>query len=97
MRRKKGTKILKGKTIDDYPLVHITCHDWISHSEWMSITKGKRLEPSKCNSVGKIFNKTKTKIQTFSSWSYDEDGLEIGTIETIPRSWIITIREIKFA
>ena len=85
---------LKG-TIDDYPLVHIICYDWVSNSEWMSVPKGKRLEPSKCHSVGKIFNKTKTKIQTFSSWSYEDNELEIGTIETIPRAWVIEIKEIK--
>ena len=85
---------LKG-TIDDYPLVHITCFDWVSNSEWMPEPRGKRLEPSKCHSVGKLFNKTRTKIQTFSSWSYEEGELEIGTIETIPRSWVIDIKEIK--
>jgi hypothetical protein len=94
MLRKKARKKLTG-TINDYPLVHITCHDWISDSSWMSVAKGKKLEPSVCNSVGRLFNKTKTKIQTFGSWSHDEDGLEIGTIETIPRSWIIKIKEIK--
>ena len=87
-------KKLKG-TIDDYPLVHIICYDWVSNSEWMSVPKGKRIEPSNCHSVGKIFNKTKTKIQTFSSWSFEDNELEIGTIETIPRSWVIEIKEIK--
>ena len=87
-------KKIKG-TIDDYPLVHITCFDWVSNSEWMSVTRGKRLEPSKCHSVGKLFNKTRTKIQTFSSWSYEEGELEIGTIETIPKAWVIDIKEIK--
>ena len=83
------------KTIDDYPLVHITCFDWVSNSEWMPVLRGKRLEPSKCHSVGKLFNKTRTKIQTFSSWSYEEGELEIGTIETIPKAWVIDIKEIK--
>ena len=94
MLKKKGKKKLKG-TINDYPLVHITCNDWISHSEWMSIPRATRLEPSICHTVGKLFNKTKTKIQTFGSWSKDEDGIEVGTIETIPRSWVIKIKEIK--
>ena len=85
---------LKG-TIDDYPLVHITCFDWVSNSEWMPVPRGKRLEPSKCHSVCKLFNKTRTKIQTFSSWSYEEGELEIGTIETIPKAWVIDIKEIK--
>lgn len=79
-------------TIDDYPLVHIICRDWISNSEWMSIPKAKKLEPAKCNSVGRLLNKTKTKIQLFGSWSEDEDGIEIGTVETIPFSWVVEVK-----
>ena len=79
-------------TIDDYPLVHIICRDWISNSQWMSIPKAKKLEPAKCNSVGRLLNKTKTKIQLFGSWSEDEDGIEIGTVETIPFSWVVEVK-----
>ena len=87
-------KKLKG-TIDDYPLVEVICYDWISSSEWVSVNKAKRIEPSKCHSIGRLFNKTKTKIQLFGSWSYDEEGIEIGTIETIPKSWVTEIKKIK--
>lgn len=87
-------KKLKG-TIDDYPLVEVTTHDWVSNSEWVSINKARKLEPAICHSVGRKFNQTKNKIQLFGSWSYDEDGtLEVGTIETIPKSWMITIKQI---
>lgn len=87
-------KKLKG-TIDDYPLVEVTTHDWVSSSEWMSIDKARKLKPAICHSVGRQFNKTKTQIQLFGSWSYDEDGkIEIGTVETIPKSWMITIKLI---
>lgn len=79
-------------SLNEYPLVHITCHDWISNSEWMSTEKAKRLEPAKCNSVGRLLTKNKIKIQTFSSWSIDEEGMEIGTVETIPMSWVIDIK-----
>tara|TARA_E500000331_G_scaffold151259_1_gene147192 strand:- start:1297 stop:1593 length:297 start_codon:yes stop_codon:yes gene_type:complete len=79
-------------SVDDYPLVHIICRDWISNSEWMSVDKAKKLEPAKCNAVGRLFNKTKTKIQTFSSWSEDEDGIEIGSVETIPFSWVLEVK-----
>jgi hypothetical protein len=52
--------------------------------------KQKKLEPAKCHSIGRLFNKTKTKIQLFGSWSIDEDGsIEIGTVETIPNSWLL--------
>tara|TARA_E500000305_G_scaffold74871_2_gene60659 strand:- start:91 stop:390 length:300 start_codon:yes stop_codon:yes gene_type:complete len=82
-------------TIEDYPLVEVSTHDWVSNSEWVSINKARKLEPAKCYSVGRIFNQSKTKIQLFGSWSYDEDGsLEVGTIETIPKSWTITIKQI---
>tara|TARA_E500000318_G_C3559636_1_gene212792 strand:- start:197 stop:478 length:282 start_codon:yes stop_codon:yes gene_type:complete len=91
MTKKKLTGL-----IDDYPLVQLTIFDWVSSSEWMSITKAKKLEPSKCFAIGRQFNKTKTKIQLFGSWSYDEDGLiDIGTIETVPRSWVQEITTLK--
>ncbi len=91
MRKKKK---LTG-TINDYKMVHVITHDWISNSEWMSISKAKKLEPAKCHSIGRLFNKTKTKIQLFGSWSIDEDGsIEIGTVETIPSSWVIEIKDL---
>jgi hypothetical protein len=58
----------------------------------MSVSRGKKLEPAKCNAVGRLFNKTKNKIQTFSSWSEDEDGIEIGSIETITNSWVVEVK-----
>lgn len=95
VKRKKGKIKLTG-TIDDYPLVEVSTHDWVSNSEWVSIDKARKFEPAKCYSVGRQFNKkNKTKIQLFSSWSYDDDGkIEIGTVETIPKSWTITIKLI---
>ena len=93
VRKKKGKIKLTG-TINDYPRVIVTSHDWISHSEWVSINKAKQYEPSKCFAIGHQFNKTRTKIQLFSTYSQDEDGLEVGSVETIPRSWTITIKRI---
>ena len=81
-------------TIDDFPLVYITTLDWVSNSEWVSIPKAKRLEPAECHSVGYLFNKSRKKIQTFGSYSSDEDGIEVGTIETIPRAWVLEIRNV---
>ena len=93
VRKKKGKIKLTG-TINDYPLVIDTSHDWISHSECVSINKATQYEPSKCFAIGHQFNKTRTKIQLFSTYSQDEDGLEVGSVETIPRSWTITIKRI---
>ena len=75
VRKKKGKIKLTG-TINDYPLVCVTSHDWISHSEWVSINKAKQYEPSKCFAIGHQFNKRRTKIQLFSTWSQDEYGLD---------------------
>ena len=83
-------------TIDDYPLVKVSTLDWVSHSEWMHIDKAARLKPDKCFAVGYLLTKNRSKVQTFSSYSYDEDGtLSVGTIETIPGSWVLEIKEIK--
>ena len=81
MRKKKK---LTG-TIDDYKMVHVITHDWVSNSEWMSISKAKKLEPAKCHSIGRLFNKTKTKIQLFGSWSIDEDG-SIVQLQVAPKA-----------
>ena len=86
-------KKLKG-TIDDYPLVKVTCLDWVSHSEWMSIPKARRLEPSKCIAVGQLITENRSKVQIFGSYSKDEDGIEVGTIETIPGSWVLEIKNV---
>nr|BAR34715.1 hypothetical protein [uncultured Mediterranean phage uvMED] len=96
LKRKVSTRKKKlNGTIEDYPLVEVATHDWVSNSEWVPINKARKFEPAKCYSVGRLFHKTKTKIQLFGSWSYDEDGsLEVGTIETIPKSWTITIKQI---
>jgi hypothetical protein len=45
--------------------------------------------------VGWLFVKTKFKISLFSTWSEDPDGIEIGSIETIPRTWVEKINKIK--
>ena len=91
----KVKKKLTG-TIDDYPLVKVSTLDWVSNSEWMHIDKAARLEPDKCFAVGYLLTKSRFKVQTFSSYSYDDDGkLSIGTIETIPGSWVLEIKEIK--
>jgi len=82
-------------TIDDYPLVKITTLDWVSHSEWMHIDKARRLKPAKCHSVGYLLTETRATVQVFGSYSYDEDGtIEVGTIETIPGSWVLEIKKI---
>ena len=78
-------KKLKG-TIDDYPLVHIICRDWISSSEWVSVSRGKKLEPAKCNAVGRLFNKTKNKIQTFSCLLYTSPSPRDGLLSRMPSS-----------
>ena len=64
MAKQTGIIKLKG-TIDDYPLVEVTTHDWVSNSEWVSINKARKFEPAICHSVGRKFNQTKSKIQLF--------------------------------
>lgn len=92
----KSKKIKLTGTINDYPLVKVTTLDWVSNSEWMHIDKARKLKPAKCYSVGYLFTKNRLQVQVFGSYSYDEDGtMEVGTIETIPGSWIIEIKEIK--
>ena len=82
-------------TIDDYPLVNVTTLDWVSHSEWMHIDKARKLKPAECHSVGHLLTQTRAKVQIFGSYSYDEDGtIEVGTIETMPGSWVLEVKII---
>ena len=82
-------------TIDDYPLVNVTTLDWVSHSEWMHIDKARKLKPAKCHSVGYLLTENRTQVQVFGSYSYDEDGtMEVGTIETMPGSWVLEIEKL---
>jgi hypothetical protein len=82
-------------TIDDYPLVKVTTLDWVSHSEWMHINKARKLQPDKCFAVGHLLTQTRATVQVFGSYSYDEDGsITVGTIETIPGSWVLEVKKI---
>jgi len=82
-------------TIDDYPLVNVTTLDWVSHSEWMHIDKARKLKPAECHSVGYLLTENRSQVQVFGSYSYDEDGtIEVGTIETMPGSWVLEVKEL---
>ena len=82
-------------TIDDYPLVKVTTLDWVSHSEWMHIDKARKLKPAECFSVGYLLTENRSKVQIFGSYSIDEDGsIEVGTIETIPGSWVLEVKKL---
>ena len=94
MRKRKGKKKLKGN-IDDYPLVIITCSDWTSDASCVSISKAEKMEPAQCTSVGYLLRKTKNKIIIFSSWSEDEDGIEVAGVESIPKPWVKEIKHIR--
>ena len=93
-QRVSTRKKLSG-TIDDYPLVKVRTLDWVSHSEWMHIDKAKKLKPAECFSVGYLLTENRSKVQIFGSYSTDEDGsIEVGTIETIPGSWVLEVKKI---
>jgi hypothetical protein len=44
--------------------------------------------------VGHLFTESRSKVQIFGSYSEDEDGIEVGTIETIPGSWVLEIKNV---
>tara|TARA_A100000171_G_scaffold51925_1_gene67976 strand:- start:1823 stop:2119 length:297 start_codon:yes stop_codon:yes gene_type:complete len=93
--RKVFTRKKLTGTIDDYPLVKVSTLDWVSHSEWMHIDKAKKLTPDKCFAVGHLLTDTRSKVQIFGSYSYDEDGtITVGTVETIPGSWVLEVEQI---
>ena len=55
----------------------------------------QKLKPFKCHSVGHLLTHTRAKVQIFGSYSYDEDGtIEVGTIETMPGSWVLEVKKI---
>ena len=83
-------------TIDDYPLVIIKWFDCLATNEWMSTTKARRLEPAIGYSIGYKLIETKDKTTIFADYSEDleEEGIEVGNLNTIPAAWIQDITEI---
>ena len=83
-------------TIDDYPLVQVRWFDTAASNEWMSIPKAIRLKPAVCYSLGYKLIQTREKITIFADYSQDEDGLEVGNLNTIPAAWVQDVTEITF-
>ena len=83
-------------TIDDYPLVQVRWVDTLASNEWMSIPKAIRLKPAICYSLGYKLIQTREKITIFADYSQDEDGLEVGNLNTIPAAWVQDETEITF-
>jgi len=83
-------------TIDDYPLVQVRWFDCLASNEWMSIPKAIRLKPAVCYSLGYKLIQTREKITIFADYSQDEDGLEVGNLNTIPAAWVQEVMEITF-
>jgi len=83
-------------TIDDYPLVQVRWVDTLASNEWMSIPKAIRLKPAICYSLGYKLIQTREKITIFADYSQDEDGLEVGNLNTIPAAWVQDVTEITF-
>ena len=83
-------------TIDDYPLVQVSWVDTLASNEWMSIPKAIRLKPAVCYSLGYKLIQTREKITIFADYSQDEDGLEVGNLNTIPAAWVQDVTEITF-
>jgi len=83
-------------TIDDYPLVQVRWFDCLASNEWMSIPKAIRLKPAICYSLGYKLLQTREKITIFADYSQDEDGLEVGNLNTIPAAWVQDVTEITF-
>jgi hypothetical protein len=83
-------------TIDDYPLVQVRWVDTLASNEWMSIPKAIRLKPAVCYSLGYKLIQTREKITIFADYSQDEDGLEVGNLNTIPAAWVQEVMEITF-
>lgn len=83
-------------TIDDYSLVQVRWVDTLASNEWMSIPKAIRLKPAVCYSLGYKLLQTREKITIFADYSQDEDGLEVGNLNTIPAAWVQDVTEITF-
>ena len=70
--------------------------DTLASNEWMSIPKAIRLKPAICYSLGYKLIQTREKITIFADYSQDEDGLEVGNLNTIPAAWVQDVTEITF-
>tara|TARA_B110000285_G_C14824169_1_gene467894 strand:+ start:380 stop:682 length:303 start_codon:yes stop_codon:yes gene_type:complete len=92
------TKFMKKKKVPgkifNYKLVQVTWIDATSSSEWMSEKKGCKLEAATCHSIGYLLFENSKKLILFADYNEDEDGLDIGNVNVIPKSWVTEVTEI---
>ena len=80
----------------NYKLVKITWWD-IKSSEksWLSIDEIENEDVAICIDVGYIYKKTNDKLWLFTSYSFDDVGMDIGGVTTFPMGVIKKIEVIE--
>ena len=68
----------------------LTCPNWYD-----DLTDVDKLTYSWCEDTGYLYFKDKKILKIFTSYSYDNDKLSIGTITVFPRSVVKKIEVLK--
>nr|BAR15708.1 hypothetical protein [uncultured Mediterranean phage uvMED] len=86
----RGTKKIK------YPRVKITWWDITSSTDaWVSEKDIEDNDISICEDVGYLYKKTRDRLWLFTSYSEDENGMDVGGLTCFPRGCVKKIEVIK--
>jgi hypothetical protein len=89
-------KSIGKKITSKYPKVKITWWDICSSTKsWIAEEDILKEDVSVCTDVGYIYKKTKNKLWLFTSYSEDENGMEVGGLTTFPRQVVKKIEVLK--
>ena len=79
-----------------YKRVKIIWQDIVTNPEWFEdLSDVDKLCYSLCEDTGYLYSKDKKMLKIFTSYSYDNDKLSIGTITVFPRSVVKKIEVLK--
>lgn len=67
--------------------------DAVSHDPWEEIPDAKQIEPHVIQSLGWLVEEDERKVVIAGSWDIEREG--VASIWSIPKNWLIELKEIK--
>ena len=74
-------------------LVSVTWLDAVSCDSWEPILDARNLKPARMVTIGFLLHEDDDKVVL--SASYDEENQSVASTYAIPKSWVLSIKEIE--